>query len=90
MQKQNQNNNFRKNIILGKNTCIALSADNARNNLNSIVIGGSGSGKSFHVIEPNLLQANSSYVITDPDGYLYEKYGSYLQYMGFHGELPAN
>lgn len=84
MQKQQQNNNFRKNIILGKNTCVALDASKAENNLNSIVIGGSGSGKSFHVIEPNLLQANSSYVITDPDGYLYEKYGSYLQYMGYH------
>ena len=84
MQKQQQNNNFQKNIILGKNTCIAFNTDNMVNNQNSIVIGGSGSGKSFHVIEPNLLQANSSYVITDPDGYLYKKYGSYLQYMGYH------
>ena len=84
MQKQHQNINFQNNIILGKNTCIAMDTDNIVNNQNSIVIGGSGSGKSFHVIEPNLLQANSSYVITDPDGYLYEKYGSYLQYMGYH------
>lgn len=84
MQEQQQNNNFRKNIILGKNTCVALDANTTENNLNSIVIGGSGFGKSLHVIEPNLLQANSSYVITDPGGYLYEKYGSYLQYMGYH------
>lgn len=84
MQKQQQNNIFRKNIILGKNTCVALDGNKAENNLNSLVIGGSGFGKSFHIIEPNLLQANSSYVITDPDGYLYEKYGSYLQYMGYH------
>lgn len=83
MQKQHQNHNFRKNIILGKETCVALNTDKSGNNLNSIVIGGSGSGKSFHVIEPNLLQANSSYVITDPDGYLYEKYGYYLQHMGY-------
>lgn len=84
MQKQQHNNNFQKNIILGKNTCIAFNTDNMVNNQNSIVIGGSGSGKSFHIVEPNLLQANSSYVITDPGGYLYEKYGSYLQYMGYH------
>lgn len=83
MQQQHQNINFRKNIILGKETRVALNTDKSGNNLNSIVIGGSGSGKSFHVIEPNLLQANSSYVIMDPDGYLYEKYGSYLQYMGY-------
>lgn len=83
MQQQHQNINFRKNIILGKETCVALNTDKSGNNLNSIVIGGSESGKSFHVIEPNLLQANSSYVITDPDGYLYKKYGSYLQYMGY-------
>lgn len=40
-------------------------------NLNEIVIGGSGAGKTFRKIKPDILQLNGSYVITDPKGELY-------------------
>lgn len=37
-------------------------------NLNVLVVGGSGSGKTRYVVKPNLLQLNSSYVVFDPKG----------------------
>ncbi len=40
----------------------------ADRNKNIVVVGGSGSGKTFSEIKPSLLQLHSSYVITDPKG----------------------
>ena len=40
-------------------------------NLNEIVIGGSGAGKSFRKIKPDIMQMYGSYVVTDPKGELY-------------------
>ena len=37
-----------------------------RRNLNVFVLGGSGAGKTRFVALPNILEANCSYVITDP------------------------
>ena len=37
-------------------------------NKNILVIGGSGSGKTLFFVKPNLMQMNSSYVVTDPKG----------------------
>lgn len=37
-------------------------------NLNVLVVGGSGSGKTFNYVTPNIMQLNTSYFITDPKG----------------------
>ena len=37
-------------------------------NRNVLVIGGSGSGKSRYYVLPNLMQANTSFFVTDPKG----------------------
>ena len=37
-------------------------------NKHVLIVGGSGSGKTFSYVKPNILQAHSSYVITDPKG----------------------
>lgn len=42
-------------------------------------IGGSGSGKSYGLIEPNLLQKHSSYVVTDPKGTILPEVGNALK-----------
>ena len=47
-------------------------------NKNILVIGGSGSGKTRFFCKPSLLQAHSSYVITDPKGTLLPEIGSFL------------
>lgn len=52
-------------------------------NNNAVVIGGSGAGKSFRVIGPNIMQRNTSFIVTDPSGGLFHKYGAYLEYYGY-------
>lgn len=39
-------------------------------NLNVLVVGGSGSGKTFNYVTPNICQLNTSYFVTDPKGTL--------------------
>lgn len=52
-------------------------------NKNICVIGGSGSGKTRYVIKPNLLQLNSSYVLTDPKGTLVPETGHLFREHGY-------
>ena len=52
-------------------------------NNNVVVIGGSGSGKSRGFAVPNLLQAHSSFVVTDPKGELLLKTGHFLISRGY-------
>ena len=65
---------FADNIILTKTERLMMSnrppdPKNARNK-NVLVVGGSGSGKTRFWLKPNLLQCHSSYVVTDPKGYV--------------------
>jgi type IV secretion system protein VirD4 len=47
-------------------------------NNNTLIIGGSGSGKTRGFVLPNILQAHASYVVTDPKGEILEKAGKFL------------
>ena len=55
---------------------------NARN-LNTCVIGSSGSGKTRFWLTPQLLQAHSSFVVVDPKGGVLSQVGSFLQKRGY-------
>lgn len=52
-------------------------------NLNMIILGGSGTGKSRFFVKPNLLQCNTSFVVTDPSGELVESCGRMLINHGY-------
>lgn len=72
----------RKNLILTQNVRIGLDGRMHRRNLNVLVVGGSGAGKTRFYAKPNIMQANTSYVVLDPKGeilrdtgYLLERYG---------------
>lgn len=52
-------------------------------NLNEIVIGGSGAGKSFRKIKPDIMQMYGSYVVTDPKGELYRDTAKFLMENGY-------
>lgn len=52
-------------------------------NVNVFVIGGSGAGKTFGLVGPNIMQANCSYVVTDPSGELFANYGHFLEKEGY-------
>lgn len=55
-----------------------ISLYNWKFNNNTLIIGGSGSGKTRGYVMPNILQAHSSYVVTDPKGEILEKAGYFL------------
>ena len=57
-----------KNTILSQNVRMGLDGKKHRRNLLQIVIGGSGAGKTRFFVKPNLMQANSSFLVTDPKG----------------------
>lgn len=58
----------KKNIIIANGIEMSLNARKIRRNLNVLILGGSGTGKSRFYCKPNIMQMNSSYVITDPKG----------------------
>lgn len=72
------------NIILAKNFALAIDDEWTHRNANGLIIGGSGSGKSFFYLLPNILQAYCNYVFTDPSGELFHKTGKILEYFGHH------
>ena len=51
-------------------------------NTNLLVIGASGSRKTRSIISPTILEAKGSYIISDPKGSLYKRYGNYLRGKG--------
>lgn len=54
-------------------------------NNNTMILGGSGSGKTRGFVMPNILQAHASFVITDPKGEILEKAGYFLEtVMGYN------
>ena len=71
------------NIILTNDVKMSLNTRQTRKNLNVMVIGGSGSGKSRFYVKPNLMQANTSYVCTDPKGELLRSTGKMLKSYGY-------
>lgn len=61
-----------QNIILSATEQISIRKVKfeADRNKNVLIVGGSGSGKTYGQVKPNLMQLHSSYVITDPKGTL--------------------
>jgi len=72
-----------RNMILSKNISMSMNGRKTQRNNNVIIIGGSGSGKSRFQVKPNILQANCSFVVTDPSGELLEAEGEFLRREGY-------
>ncbi len=73
----------RNNKILTNNVFIGLDGRIHRRNLNTIIIGGSGAGKTRFYGIPNILQGNTSYVILDPKGEIIKATGNFLESEGY-------
>lgn len=71
------------NLILSQTERLSLKSKKIRKNLNILAIGGAGTGKSRFFVKPNILQANTSLVITDPKGELLRDTGYFLQKKGY-------
>lgn len=72
-----------RNKILTRNVSVGLDGRKHRRNLNALVCGGSGAGKTRFFAKPNLCQANSSYVVLDPKGELLRDTGNLLSAKGY-------
>ncbi len=70
----------KKGIILAEGNYLPV---DKRGNINVLVVGGSGSGKSASYSIPNAFQQLGSYVFTDPKGELYDKTAGYLKANGY-------
>ena len=56
------------NKVLTQNVSIGLNGRKHRRNLNVLICGGSGAGKTRFYCKPNLLNASCSYIVLDPNG----------------------
>ena len=70
----------KKGIILAEDNFLPV---DKRGNVNVLVVGGSGSGKSASYSIPNAYQMLGSYVFTDPKGELYDRTAGYLKQHGY-------
>ncbi|HEO6773547.1 TPA: type IV secretory system conjugative DNA transfer family protein [Streptococcus agalactiae] len=72
--------------ILSRNVRLTLlekKAPQFDRNKNLVVIGGSGSGKTFRFVKPNLIQLNCSNIVVDPKDHLAEKTGKLFLEHGY-------
>ena len=73
-----------ENKLMTQNVRIGLNAKKHRRNLNTLVCGGSGAGKTRFYCKPNLMQtSNSSQVILDPKGEILRDVGNLLEKAGY-------
>ena len=73
-----------KNILFSESVKMAIENDDlsehkSHRNKNTIVVGGSGSGKTRSFVKPNIMQMNSDYVVTDPKGSILNEVGDILR-----------
>ena len=71
------------NKILTNEICMGLNAKAHMRNLNTLVAGGSGAGKTFFFAKPNIMQCNCSFVVTDPKGEIVRDTGAMLKANGY-------
>jgi len=81
--KGSADHNGPNNMILSQDVFLNMNTRETLFNNNVLVIGGSGSGKSRFFVKPNLLQANTNFVITDPAGELLTSTGKFLESQGY-------
>lgn len=72
------------NRILSQNVRMSLNTRQTKLNNNMLIIGGSGAGKTFYEVKPNLMQMNSSFIITDPKGEILRSTGAMLKANGYN------
>lgn len=83
VNKKYRDKDPQKNKILTQNVRIGLDGRKHKRNLNVLVVGGSGSGKTRFYAKPNVMQANTSFVVLDPKGEILRDTGNLLKANGY-------
>lgn len=83
VNKKYTEKDYSSNKILSQNVRIGLDGRRHRRNLNTLVIGGSGAGKTRFFGKPNLMQCNTSFVVLDPKGEQLKDVGNLLEKEGY-------
>ena len=73
----------KENKILTRNVRLGLDTHKHRRSLNVLVIGGSGAAKTRSYVKPNILEANTNYVVTDPKQEVLTATGGWLKQNGY-------
>lgn len=71
------------NVILTQHVSIGMDGYKHQRNLNVLVVGGSGSGKTRYFCKPGLMDANCSYMVVDPKGEMLRSTGHFLKSQGY-------
>ena len=71
------------NKVLTQNIFMGYDGRKHRRNLNTLIVGGSGAGKTRFYAKPNIMNANSSIIVTDPKGELLRATGYLLEKKGY-------
>ena len=74
---------YTQNLLFTQHFRMGLDGYKHKRNLNVLVVGGSGAGKSRTYAIPNIMQCNCSMVITDPKAELLRKTGGVLERNGY-------
>ena len=73
----------KENKLLTRNVRLGLDTHKHRRSLNVLVIGGSGAAKTRSYVKPNILEANTNYVVTDPKQEVLTATGGWLKQNGY-------
>lgn len=80
----NNDNNMLFGMYQGQQLGLSLNNKKVNRSANVLVIGGTGTGKTFKYIKPNILQENCSMVVTDPSGDIFRSFAPYLLSKGYN------
>lgn len=83
LNKKYATSNFEDNKIMTKNVRISYNMRKHLRNVLTLIIGGAGSGKARFYAKPNLMQANTSFVVLDPKGENLRDTGYLLEEKGY-------
>lgn len=83
VNKKYSDKKFEANKLMTQNVRICYDSRKHRRNLLTMVIGGSGAGKTRFYAKPNLMQANTSFVVLDPKGENLRDTGHLLEEKGY-------
>lgn len=83
INKKYEQQPFSSNKILTQNVSIGYDGRKHRRNLNTLVIGGSGAGKTRFFAKVNVMQANTSLIVLDPKGEIARDEGHLLEEKGY-------